>query len=242
MVSSPVLELLNICKSFSCANESIEILRSISLKVYRGDKIAIVGPSGVGKTTLLNIMGCLDTPTKGELLFEGKKVDWKNEHQLNAIRKEKVGFIFQLHYLIFEVSVLENAILQGLINGVPKRELVKRAEELFEFLGLKEKMHFTPDVLSGGERQKVAVARALVNQPALVLADEPTGNLDPASANEVVAKFLELSSKFGTAVVMVTHNLELAKKMDKIFLLKRGFLVELDKTLLKEDVVLEERP
>jgi len=226
MDKPPLIELKEIKKSFKSKEGVVEVLKGIDLKVYPGERIGIIGPSGVGKTTLLNIVGALEPPTKGEVWFKGKKIDWEKEEQLNHIRKKEVGFVFQLHYLIFELTVLENVMLPGLINRMEKKECKKRAEELLEFLGLYEKRNQTPEVLSGGERQKVAIARALFLKPPLILADEPTGNLDPESAREVVDEFLRLSQSVGSTIMMVTHNIELAKKMKKIFLLKNGFLVE----------------
>ena len=226
MDNPPLIELKAIKKSFKNKEGEVEVLKGIDLKVYPGEKIGIIGPSGVGKTTLLNIAGVLEPPTKGEVWFKGKKIDWEKEEQLNHIRKREVGFVFQLHYLIFELTVLENVMLPGLINRMEKKECKKRAEELLRLMGLYDKKNQTPKILSGGERQKVAIARALFLKPPLILADEPTGNLDPDSAKEVVDEFFKLSQSMGSAIIMVTHNIELAKRMEKIFLLKNGFLVE----------------
>lgn len=222
-----LLELKNIIKSFDTPQRKIEILKGVNLKVKEGEKISIVGPSGVGKTTLLNIMGTLDNPSSGELYFLGETINFTDEERLSQIRREKIGFIFQLHYLMPEFSVLENVILPGLISNWKREICEKKAEELLKRFNLLERKDHKPFQLSGGERQKVAIARALFLNPPLLLADEPTGNLDPESAKDVAEIFLQINEEFKTTIILVTHNLELAQKMDKIFLLKNGFLVEL---------------
>jgi len=223
-----IVELKEIKKKYFYPQGELEVLKRINLKVYKKDKIAIVGPSGVGKTTLLNIIGTLDYPTSGEIYFFGKKLDYSDEETLLKLRKENIGFIFQLHYLIPEFTVLENITLPGLISQWKKEDSLKRAYEILERLNLSEKKHYKPFRLSGGERQKVAIARALFLNPTLLLADEPTGNLDQESAKEVIELFLRVNEELNVTVIMVTHNWELAKKMDKIFLLKNGFLVKLE--------------
>jgi len=230
MEKDAVVELRGITKKYFYPQGEVEVLKGIDLKVEKGEKIAVVGPSGVGKTTLLNIIGTLDYPTSGEIYLFGEKLDYKNDVALTKLRKEKIGFIFQLHYLMPEFTVLENVILPGLISQWKKEDCLRRAYELLEKLNLSGKENYKPFRLSGGERQKVAIARALFLNPALLLADEPTGNLDQDSAREVVDLFLKISKEIGVTVIMVTHNWELAKKMDKIFLLKNGFLVKLENT------------
>lgn len=225
--TNQTVELKNITKKYFYPQGELEVLKGINLEVKKGDKIAIVGPSGVGKTTLLNIIGTLDQPTSGEVYLFGNLLDYKNEELLLKFRKEKIGFIFQLHYLIPEFTVIENIILPGVISYLKKEECFKRAYELLEKLNLSGKENFKPSSLSGGERQKVAIARALFLNPPLLLADEPTGNLDYESAKEIMDIFLKINEELGVTIIMVTHNWEMAKKMDKIFLLKNGFLVEL---------------
>ncbi len=225
-----LVELKNITKTYPSPQGELEVLRGINLRVEKGDKITIVGPSGVGKTTLLNIIGTLDKPTSGDIYFFGEKLDYKNEEKLLKLRKEKIGFIFQLHYLIPEFTVIENIILPGLVSYWKKERYLERGRELLKKLNLSEKEKYKPYKLSGGERQKVAIARALFLNPDLILADEPTGNLDFQSAKEIVNIFLNINQDFGTTIIMVTHNWELAKKMDKIFLLKEGFLIKLENT------------
>ncbi len=223
-----IVELKNITKKYYYPQGEIEVLKGINLEISKGEKIAIVGPSGVGKTTLLNIIGTLDKPTSGEILFFGKKLDYQDEEILTRLRREKIGFVFQLHYLMPEFTVLENVILPGLISALSKKDCVKRAYELLEKINLSGKENYKPFRLSGGERQRVAIVRALFLNPDLLLADEPTGNLDSQSANEVIETFLRINKEFKTTIIMVTHNWELAKKMDKIFLLKNGFLIKLE--------------
>jgi lipoprotein-releasing system ATP-binding protein len=226
-----LVELKGISKKYPSSEGELEILKKIDLQIYEGEKIAIVGPSGIGKTTLLNIIGTLDKPSSGDIYFFGKRLDWEKEEELLMLRREKIGFIFQLHYLIPEFSVMENVILPGLICGWKLKDCIKRGKELLKKLQLLERENYKPSSLSGGERQRVAIARALFLNPPLLLADEPTGNLDPESAREVVNTFLMINKVFGTSIVMVTHNWELAKLMDKIFLIKNGFLVKLEEQL-----------
>lgn len=229
-----LLRLERISKSFKTPQGDLEILKEITLEVKTGEKISIVGPSGVGKTTLLNIIGTLDRPSSGELFLLEEKINFSEEKKLTQIRREKIGFIFQLHYLMPELSVWENIILPGLIANWKKEHCKKRAEELLERFHLLKRKEHKPFQLSGGERQKVAIARALFLNPPLLLADEPTGNLDPESAKELAEIFLQINKDFKTTIILVTHNLELAQKMDKIFLLKNGFLVELKNKIFKD--------
>jgi len=220
------LQLLGIKKRFFNGNKEIEVLKGVNLEVTKGEKIAIVGPSGSGKTTLLNIIGTIDKPSEGKVFFEGKEVEFEREEELSFLRRKKIGFVFQFYHLLPELNVYENLILPGKLDELSEEEIKKRAEELLERLNLKEKAFSRIYTLSGGERQKVAIGRALFLKPELVLADEPTGNLDPESAKEVVELFLQLNRELNLTLILVTHNLEIAKKMDKIYLLKEGFLVE----------------
>lgn len=221
-----LLKVRNLQKSFRNGNKIVTVLKDINLEVEAGSKLAIVGPSGSGKTTLLNILGTIDRPDAGEILWEGRPLNWDDERELATLRMEKLGFVFQFYYLMPELNVEENIILPGLMAAWEHSRLTERLEELLEALNLQEKRKAKIYTLSGGERQKVAIARAVFLRPKLLLADEPTGNLDPESTKEVLKIFLELNATQGVTLILVTHNLELAQKMDKIYLLKEGVLVE----------------
>lgn len=221
-----LLKVRNLQKSFRNGNKTVTVLKDINLEVEAGNKLAIVGPSGSGKTTLLNILGTIDKPDAGEILWEGRPLNWDDERELATLRMEKLGFVFQFYYLMPELNVEENIILPGLMAAWEHSRLTERLEELLEALNLQEKRKAKIYTLSGGERQKVAIARAVFLRPKLLLADEPTGNLDPESTKEVLKIFLELNATQGVTLILVTHNLELAQKMDKIYLLKEGVLVE----------------
>ncbi len=223
------VELKNIKKVFFNGDKPIEILKGVELKVEKGEKIAIVGPSGSGKTTLLNIIGTIDKPTTGEIFFNGVSIDYQDDEKLSFFRRKKIGFVFQFYHLLPELNVFENLIIPGLIEGLSWSEIERTAKELLEKLRLLPKKDARVYTLSGGERQKLAIGRALFLKPELFLADEPTGNLDPESAKEIINLFLELNQELGITLVLVTHNMEIAKKMDKVYLLKEGFLVEYNK-------------
>lgn len=224
------LKIAGLKKSFKSGERTIEVLRGIDLEVRKAEKIAIVGPSGSGKTTLLNIIGTIDIPDSGEIIFKGKKINFKDERRLAELRKRSIGFVFQFYHLMPELTVEENIMLPGLMAGLDAGELRGRTEALLRKLNLIEKRGAKIYPLSGGERQKVAIGRALFLSPELLLADEPTGNLDPESTQEVSSIFLELNREHGITIIMVTHNLELAKKMDKIYLLRDGILHEYEQS------------
>ncbi len=221
-----LIEAFKIKKSYFNGQKRIEVLKGVDFSVKRGEKIAIVGPSGSGKTTFLNILGTLDSPDSGELFWEGEKIDFKKEERLSFLRRKRMGFVFQFYHLMPELTLLENVILPGLMAGLIKEKAEKRAKELLEKLGLWERAYQKIYTLSGGERQKTAMARAIFLEPEVLLADEPTGNLDSESAQEVIELFLELNRKKALTLILVTHNLEIAKKMDIIYLLREGFLVK----------------
>lgn len=220
------LELREIHKSFLNGEKEVKILRGLNLEVEKGERIAIVGPSGSGKTTLLNIIGALDEPTSGKVIYEGEALDYRDEKRLSFLRRKKIGFVFQFYHLMPELNVYENLVMPGLMEGLREEELASRAQTLLERLRLTSKVRSRIYTLSGGERQKVAIGRALFLKPELVLADEPTGNLDPESAGEVMKLFLELNEELQSTLILVTHNLELAQRMDKTYLLKEGLLVK----------------
>lgn len=220
------LRIRDLRKSFKSGERTVEVLRGINLDVKEAEKIAIVGPSGSGKTTLLNIIGTMDVPDSGEIIFKGEKINFGDEERLAELRRKHIGFVFQFYHLMPELTVEENILLPGLMAGFKEREIKERLDNILRRLNLAEKRGFKIYPLSGGERQKVAIGRAIFLSPELLLADEPTGNLDPESTKEVFSIFLELNREHRITIIMVTHNLELAKKMDKIYLLKEGMLFE----------------
>lgn len=223
------VELKNIKKVFFIGDKLIEILKGVELRVEKGEKIAIVGPSGSGKTTLLNIIGTIDKPTSGEIFFNGVSIDYQDDEKLSFFRRKKIGFVFQFYHLLPELNVFENLIIPGLIEGLSWMEIERTAKDLLEKLRLLPKRDARVYTLSGGERQKLAIGRALFLKPEILLADEPTGNLDPESAKEIINLFIELNQELKITLILVTHNMEIAKKMDKVYLLKEGFLVEYNK-------------
>ena len=212
-------------KSFSSGNEKISILRDVDISVSEGEMLAIVGASGSGKTTLLQILGTLDTPDSGKLLFHGKDLCSKSENALSRFRNQSVGFIFQFHHLLPEFSALENVMMPGLIAGKTQEEMRKPAMELLKQVELDHRSEHRVNELSGGEQQRTALARALIMKPALLLADEPTGNLDARAGNLVFDLIRSLCSELSLATIMVTHNLELAKRMDSISILSNQQLM-----------------
>lgn len=202
----------------------ITVLSEVNLKIYRGDKIAIMGRSGSGKTTLLQLLGGLDVPSKGKILLSGYDLKNISERDKSDLRNRKIGFIYQLHHLLPEFTVLENVYLPLLISKINLSKAKDLATKLLVELGLSSRLYFYPNKLSGGEKQRVAIARALINNPDCILADEPTGNLDLESANMVMDLLSNLHAKYRVAVIMVTHDLNLAKRFDKIYNLENGKL------------------
>lgn len=217
-----LLKLSNISKSFS----GRKILDELCLEVKVGESIAIIGPSGSGKTTLLNLIGTLDKPDNGSVVFNDRDISGMNEQELSAFRSEEIGMIFQMHHLLPQLSLLENVLLPTLINKkFQTEEIRQRAKHLIERVGIANVAGQQPGELSGGECQRTAVVRALVNKPKLILADEPTGALDQHSAVTLADLLVQLNKEEGTALITVTHSMQLAEKMDKIYKLEDGKLV-----------------
>lgn len=214
-------------RSFSTGDGAIEVLRGVDLQIRRGERLAVLGNSGVGKSTLLHILGTLDRPTAGSLRFNGEDVFEKDAEALSRFRNESLGFIFQFHHLLPEFNALENVMMPGLIGGISAAEMNGRAHHLLTEVGLEHRVRHPVGKLSGGERQRVAVARALVLEPAVLLADEPTGNLDPKTADQVLDLLLEMNRLHGTALVVVTHSPELASRLDRRVVMIDGYLEEL---------------
>ncbi len=225
---APLLRLANVTKRYpGAAAGDLPVLRGVSFEVARGETIAIIGPSGCGKSTLLNLIGTLDLPDSGELTLDGQRLDTLDELALAAVRNRQIGFIFQSHHLLPQCTVLENVLVPTLASGdaASRVQAMERAKQLLTRVGLTERMNYRPGQLSGGERQRVAVVRALINQPKLLLADEPTGALDRATADSLAALLLDLNREQGTALIVVTHAPELAKRMGRVLELSDGQLM-----------------
>lgn len=213
-----MIQAKDIHKSFG----SLEVLKGIDLHIAKKEIVSIVGASGAGKTTLLHIIGTLDRADRGSLLIDGTEVNQLNDKNLAKFRNQKIGFVFQFHHLLPEFTALENICIPAFIGGVSKEAAMKHALELLDYLNLTERKDHKPSQLSGGEQQRVAVARALINKPAVVLADEPSGNLDSASAKELHQLFFRLRDELGQTFVIVTHNPELAAMSDRTITIKDG--------------------
>lgn len=223
-MSSSVLSLVDICKIYQQAESSLTILSNLNLEVKAGEVVALVGQSGSGKTTLLQIAGLLDNPTSGSIVICGEDLSRSNDKKRTFMRRRNIGFVYQSHHLLPEFSALENVVLPQLIAGVRRSQAEEKAMLLLAELGLARRLEHRPAKLSGGEQQRVAVARALANNPAIVLADEPTGNLDPKTADGVFEMFMNLAKERGQSALVATHNMELAKKMDRVVHLENGVL------------------
>ncbi len=225
----PAVRAVSLRKVFRQPKGILEVLRDVNLSVREGEKVAIVGPSGVGKTTLLHILGGLERPSGGRVYhFDFDLFSLKDE-ELSRYRNANLGFVFQMHHLMPEFNTLENVMLPGLLAGKKESEVRRRAEDLLELLGLKDRATSRISELSGGEKQRVAVARALLLNPKILFADEPTGNLDSRSAKEVTRLFLEVNERFRTTLVVVTHNPKLASVMDRVVRLEDGVLHEVER-------------
>jgi len=210
-----LIKVEQLFKSYGNGTKQIEVLKGIDLSFYQGERVSIVGASGVGKTTLLHILGALDHPTTGTVLFEGRDIFTLNEKELALFRNRQIGFVFQLHHLLPEFNALENTMMPCLIQGMSKKEGYSRAEAILSQVGLRDRLSHKPGELSGGEQQRVAVARALVLEPKVLLADEPTGNLDTQTGESVFDLLQELNEVRGVTLIVVTHNLELASRMSR---------------------------
>lgn len=216
-----MIHLEGITKSFG----SLQVLKGIDLEITQGEVVSIVGPSGAGKTTLLQIMGTLDSPDAGMINIDGTNVSRMKEKELSAFRNKHIGFVFQFHQLLPEFTALENVMIPAFIAGVPPKEASMRAMEILDFMGLKERASHKPNELSGGEKQRVAVARALINQPAVILADEPSGSLDSHNKEELHQLFFDLRNRFGQTFVIVTHDGALAKITDRTIHMVDGNII-----------------
>jgi putative ABC transport system ATP-binding protein len=220
---SNVIEIRNIIRDFPLGQETVHVLKGIDLDIERGDYIAIMGPSGSGKSTLMNLLGCLDTPTSGSYILNGKDVSKMSDDELAEIRNNEIGFVFQTFNLLPRTTALENVALPMIYAGMSKKDRTQRAEEVLTDVGLADRMDHKPNQLSGGQRQRVAVGRALVNKPSIILADEPTGNLDSKTSEEIM-DLLDEIHKNGNTVIVVTHEEDIAAKAHRIIRLIDGMV------------------
>jgi lipoprotein-releasing system ATP-binding protein len=223
---SLMLELAGIERTFRQGREALHVLRGANLEIEAGEVVALVGPSGSGKSTLLHIAGLLEKPDGGNIAIAGRDCTGLDDDGRTLVRRHHLGFVYQYHHLLPEFSALENVVIPQIIAGVKKADARERARELLDFMGLSERLTHRPARLSGGEQQRVAVARALATNPDVLLADEPTGNLDPATADEVFGLLIRLARGAGLAALVATHNPDLAARMDRIVHLEDGVLVE----------------
>ena len=224
-MSEPALELDAVVRRYRQAGGALEILRGASLRLMPGEAVALVGPSGAGKSTLLHVAGLLEAPDGGRVLVDGQDGGRLGDRDRTLLRRRALGFVYQFHHLLPEFSALENVIVPQMIAGRPRREAARRAAELLERVGLSARASHRPGRRSGGEQQRVAIVRAIANAPRVLLADEPTGNLDPGTASGVYEELVRLVRETGLAVLMATHNPELAARMDRIVRLQDGVLV-----------------
>ncbi len=223
-MNSPVIRLAGLTRSFEQGGERIDVLRGVNLEVAPGEIVALLGPSGSGKSTLLQAVGLLEGGFGGEIDIAGVDASKLSADERTVLRRDRIGFVYQFHHLLPDFTALENVVLPQLVAGTARGEAVERARELLTALGLAERLDHRPSQLSGGEQQRVAVGRALANRPALVLADEPTGNLDERTSDRVLEQFLQLVRGTGSAALVATHNERLAARMDRVVRLHDGVL------------------
>ena len=225
MTAEPVFRISGIVRTYRQGRSALEILRGVDLDVREGEIVALVGPSGAGKSTLLHVAGLLERPDQGEVSIAGEACGTLNDEARTRIRRENIGFVYQYHHLLAEFSALENIAMPQIIAGRAKKEALERSRQLLNSLGLEDRADHRPGRLSGGEQQRVAIGRALANVPKVLLADEPTGNLDPHTADDVFAVMLDLVRSAGVAALIATHNPALAARMDRVVRLEDGILV-----------------
>jgi putative ABC transport system ATP-binding protein len=218
-----VISLINLRKDYFLGKMTIPVLKDLNLEIEKNEYVALMGPSGSGKSTLMNILGCLDVPTGGEYILNNNKVSSMTDNELAAIRNKEIGFVFQTFYLLPRLSALENVALPLIYAGMSKKDRIARAEEVLASVNLSDRMDHKPNELSGGQRQRVAIARALVNNPAIILADEPTGNLDSKTSLEIMSIFRKINEA-GNTVILVTHEEDIAQHAKRVIRLKDGII------------------
>lgn len=224
-MSNYLLNVQNLEKTFEQGGETLTIFKDLGLNIVPGEIVALVGPSGAGKSTLLQLIGLLDSPSSGQIMIGDKDASSLNDRDRTALRRDSIGFVYQFHNLQAEFSARENVVIPQLIAGVSRRDAVARADKLLGALGLGHRLDHRPARLSGGEQQRVAIARAIANKPRLLLADEPTGNLDPVTSDHVFEMLIQLVRSSGIGAIIATHNMALAERMDRILEMKNGKLV-----------------
>lgn len=224
---APVLELKNVYRSFKQGGQSLQVLRGVDLDIDKGEIVALIGPSGSGKSTLLQLAGLLEKPTKGDIYLEGQKCSILSDMMRTSLRRDYLGFVYQYHNLLADFDAVENVMIPQLIAGVKTKDAEEKAKWLLKKLGLEKRFKHRPAEMSGGEQQRVAIARALANTPKLLLADEPTGNLDPKTSESVFAELLSIVKETGLSALVATHNFELADRMDRKVKLEAGKLIDM---------------
>lgn len=222
----PVLQLAGLTRTYRQGNRTVQVLAGASADLYPGEAVALVGPSGAGKSTLLHIAGLLETPDSGRVIVDGRDCSAMSDEERTRIRRTTMGFVYQFHQLLPEFSAIENVVIPQMIRGCSRRQAEARGRELLAAVGLGHRLDHRPAELSGGEQQRTAICRALANSPKILLADEPTGNLDPATAEQVFSELIELVVRTGVAALIATHNMELAARMHRVLRLEGGVLVE----------------
>ena len=227
LTKPPVIEISQLSQYFQQGQTRLEILKDVSLKITAGEMVGLVGPSGSGKSTLLHLAGLLERPSGGKIIYMGKDCELMTDHQRTKLRLHEIGFIYQFHHLLPEFSAIENIIMPKLIAGLTKMEAANRANQLLNMVGLSERADHKASQLSGGEKQRVAIVRSIANVPRLVLADEPTGNLDPLTSTQVFEQLRSVIKGGKLSAIIATHNYQLAEKLDRIFKIEGGSLVEL---------------
>ena len=227
LTKPPVIEISQLSQYFQQGQTRLEILKDVSLKITAGEMVGLVGPSGSGKSTLLHLAGLLERPSGGKIIYMGEDCELMTDHQRTKLRRHEIGFIYQFHHLLPEFSAIENIIMPQLIAGLTKIEAANRANQLLNMVGLSERADHKASQLSGGEKQRVAIVRSIANVPRLVLADEPTGNLDPLTSTQVFEQLRSVIKGGKLSAIIATHNYQLAEKLDRIFKIEGGSLVEL---------------